>query len=90
MKFSNLLEELLTELSGDEIYQKYYNKIPHGDFLLIVNADPQTKIDDGVKILRMGRFSKLLISMYQTGGLKLEDLDKAKEYLEYVYKQYSR
>ena len=86
MKFSNLLEELLTELSGDEIYQKYYNKIPHGDFLLIVNADPQTKIDDGVKIVRMGRFSKLLIAMYQTGGLKLEDLDKAKEYLEYVYK----
>lgn len=86
MKFSRIVEELLTELSGSEIYQKYYSKIPYEEFLSIVSADPQTKIDDGTVIARMGKFSKLLISMYQKGGLKTEDLDKAKEYLEYVYK----
>lgn len=86
MKFSRIVEELLTELSGSEIYQKYYSKIPYEDFLLIVSADPQTRIDNETVITKMGKFSKLLISMFQKGGLKIEDLDKAKEYLGYIYK----
>lgn len=84
MKFEILLEDLLNELSGEEIYQKYYNKIPYGEFISIVSSDPQTVVQDD-KLQRMGKYSKLLLSMYQKGGLKMEDLEKAKEYLGYVY-----
>jgi len=84
MKFNILLEDLLNELSGEEIYQKYYSKIPFEDFINIVSSDPQTLVDNG-KIQRMGKYAKLLISLFQKGGLQIEDLDKAKEYLEYVY-----
>lgn len=85
MKFKVLLEDLLTELSGEEIYKKYYSKIPYDIYSLIVGADPQTKILDN-QIQKAGKFSKFLLDMYQKGNLKLEDLDKAKEYLQYVYK----
>jgi len=84
MKFEYLLEELLNELSGKEIYQKYYSKIPFDDFLTIVTADPQT-IYQGGEIKRMGKYSKLLVALYQKGGIRLDDADKAKEYLGYVY-----
>lgn len=84
MKFEFLLEDLLNELSGEEIYQKYYSKIPYEQFLDIVSSDPQSLVDNG-RIQRMGKYAKLLISLFQKGGLQLEDLDKAKEYLEYVY-----
>jgi len=85
MKFEFLLEDLLTELSGEEIYKKYYSKIPYDTFISIVQSDPQSKVKNNT-IERIGKYGKLLISMYQKGGLKLEDLDKAKEYLDYVYK----
>ena len=85
MNFRYLLEDLLTELSGQEIYQKYYSKIPYGEFLQIVAADPKSLVVND-KIERMGKFAKLLISLYQKGGLQLEDLNKAEEYLGYVYK----
>lgn len=84
MKFDLLLEELLNELSGEEIYKKYYSKIPYETFLEIVSADPQTIVQDD-KIQRMGKYSKLLISLFQKGGLEIEDLEKSKEYLGYVY-----
>ena len=85
MKFEFLLEDLLTELSGEEIYKKYYSKIPYDTFISIVQSDPQSKVKNNT-IERIGKYGKLLISMYQKGGLKLEDLDKAKEYMDYVYK----
>jgi len=84
MKFGILLEDLLNELSGDEIYQKYYSKIPYEQFIEIVSADPQSSVEGG-KIQRMGKYAKLLITLFQKGTLQFEDLDKAKEYLEYVY-----
>jgi hypothetical protein len=84
MNFKLILEDLLNELSGEEIYQKYYSKIPYDDFISIVLSDPQSVVEDG-KIQKMGKYVKLLISLFQKGGLQLEDTDKAKEYLEYVY-----
>lgn len=84
MKFDILLEDLLNELSGEEIYQKYYSKIPYNEFLEIVSSDPQSVVSND-KIQKMGKYSKLLILLFQKGGLQLEDLDKAKEYLGYVY-----
>lgn len=84
MNFRILLEDLLNELSGEEIYQKYYNKIPFDEFIDVISSDPQTIVDGG-KIQRMGKYAKLLIALYQKGGLQIEDLDKAKEYLGYVY-----
>lgn len=85
MKFGLIIEDLLTELSGMEIYDKYYSKIPFDDFKLIVNSDPQTNISSDGIVTRLGKYSKLLLSMFQKGGLKLEDLEKAEEYLGYVY-----
>lgn len=86
MNFTLLLEELLTELSGEEIYKKYYSKIPYDDFINLISADPQTVVDgDSGKIQKMGKYSKLLVGLYQKGGLQIEDLEKAKEYLGYVY-----
>ena len=85
MNFEILIEELLNELSGTEIYQKYYNKIPYDIFLNIVKSDPKSVVDNDGNLVTLGKYVKLLIALYQKGGLQLEDLDKAKEYLEYVY-----
>ena len=85
MNFNFLLEELLLELSGKEIYQKYYSKIPYDKFMDIVVADPKTNIDGTGELLSLGKYAKMLLSFYQKGTLRDEDLEKAEEYLECVY-----
>jgi hypothetical protein len=80
-----LLEELLLELSGQEIHQKYYSKIPYETFVNIVVSDPRSNVDGVGNLLNLGKYSKLLLSLYQKGTLQIEDLVKAKEYLGYVY-----
>ena len=80
-----LLEELLLELSGQEIHQKYYSKIPYETFINIVISDPRSNVDGVGNLLNLGKYSKLLLSLYQKGTLQIEDLVKAKEYLSYVY-----
>lgn len=85
MKFELIIEDLLNELSGTEIYNKYYSKIPYDEFKSIVDSDPQTTVGGDGIIARLGKYAKLLLNMYQKGGLRLEDLEKAKEYLGYVY-----
>jgi hypothetical protein len=80
-----LLEELLLELSGQEIYQKYYSKIPYETFLEIVMADPKSNMDGDGSLRSLGKYAKLLLGFYQKGTLRIEDLVKAKEYLGYVY-----
>ncbi len=85
MKFELIIEDLLNELSGTEIYNKYYSKIPYDEFKSIVDSDPQTSMGEDGIIARLGKYAKLLLNMYQKGGLRLEDLEKAKEYLGYVY-----
>jgi len=84
MKFQLLLEDLIMELSGDEIHKKYYSKIPYDVFVSIVEADPKSIVTAGT-IQKIGKWCKLLINLYQKGTLQLEDLYKATEYLEYVY-----
>lgn len=85
MNFNFLLEELLLELSGKEIYQKYYSKIPYDVFLDIVVADPKTNLDGTGDLLSLGKYAKMLLSFYQKGTLRDEDLEKAEEYLQCVY-----
>ena len=73
------------EATPDEIYNSYYNDLPRDEFNQIVIADPMSITNDtGIK--RIGKYTKLLINLYRKKGLKLEDLPRAKEYLEYVYK----
>ena len=76
-----LMEELLLELSGQEIHQKYYSKIPYETFINIVISDPRSNVDGVGNLLNLGKYSKLLLSLYQKGTLQIEDLVKAKEYL---------
>jgi hypothetical protein len=91
MKFTLLLEELLNEASPIEIYNKYYSDIKPAAFLNIVSADPQTELNPGrgvdvqTRVKRLGKWSKLLLSLYKKGGLKFEDLDRAKDYLSIIY-----
>lgn len=85
MNFNLLLEELLLELSGQEIHQKYYSKIPYETFLDIVMSDPKTNMDGTGNLQSLGKYAKLLLAFYQKGTLQIEDLVKAKEYLGYVY-----
>lgn len=84
MKFGHIVEELLNELGGDEIHQKYYPEIPPNTFWAIASADPQTIRTNSVK--KIGRYTKILLSMYKDGHLKLEDLPRATEYLTLAYK----
>ena len=79
-EFVNHLVEQKT-LSPDEIYQKYYSKIKREIFDKIIEADPKT-----IKWVKVGRYAKLLLNMFRNNKLLLEDLSKAKYYLELVYK----
>lgn len=86
MKFGLIFESLLLEMSGDDIFSKYYaNSMSRNVFNNIVTSDPRTKVNNK-EIVKVGKYSKLLLSMYLNGNLKLEDLPNAKEYLGYVYK----
>jgi hypothetical protein len=85
MKFTDLIESLLLEATPDEIYNSYYKDIPREEFNQIVMSDPQSKSNEN-GIQRIGKFAKLLINLYRKKTLKLEDLPRAKEYLDYVYK----
>jgi hypothetical protein len=87
MKLTILAEELLLELSPDEIQKKYYKNIPRSVFYGIALSDPQTIIDEESKhIIRIGKYTKLLLNLFQKGKLKQEDISKVKEYLTYAYK----
>lgn len=85
MKLQNIFEDILNEATPEQIYKKYYSNIDYKIFLDIIEADPKTKIS-GNHILRIGPYSKILINIYNTGNLNMEDLPKATDYLEVVYK----
>jgi hypothetical protein len=92
MKFDLLLEELLNEATPEEIYTTYYSKVPPATFIKIISADPQSVVNPGVdtkienRVKKIGKFSKLLLSLFMKNSLKLEDLDRGTEYLGYLYK----
>lgn len=86
MKFNDILEEILLEaITPQEIHGKYYKDIPYEEFIKLCKADPQT-VERNNEIVKIGKYAKLLIQMYRSKKLMLEDLPRAKEYLEYVYK----
>lgn len=84
MKFKEVIYSLLTE-NQEGIYKKYFSDVERRTFIRIADADPKTKIIDG-KIIKLGSYYPFLINMYRNGNLKLEDLPKATEYFELVYK----
>jgi hypothetical protein len=86
VKFHLIFEELLLELSGDEIYEKYYKDIDYDIFRQISIADPKTK-DEGGKIKILGKYAKLLLDLYKRKNLNLEDLPNATEYLTHIYER---
>ena len=85
MKLQNIFEDILNEATPEQIYKKYYSNIDYKIFLDIIEADPKTKIS-GNYILRIGPYSKILINIYNNGNLNMEDLPKATDYLEIIYK----
>lgn len=84
MKFKFLLEDLLNEATPEEIYKKYYSDIDANAFVKLISYDPQTVIDNR-KIMRIGKYAKMIINMYRLKNLKWEDMDLVKDYLTLVY-----
>lgn len=78
-----ILESILNEATTKEIYDKYYKDIDYNIFLKIISADPRTNLQKN----KMGSFSKLLLKIYKQNNLRLEDLPKATEYLDVIYKR---
>lgn len=76
---------MLLEATPQEIYNSYYKDIPFDVFTQIVSSDPNTT-KSGEELKKIGKYSKLLLTMFKKGNLKIEDLPKAAEYLTYVYK----
>lgn len=74
-------ELYLAEGKLDDIYQKYYSKIPFDTFTEIIAADPTTPVRSN-EVQKPGRFSKWLLDIFMKGNLKLEDLYKATQYLD--------
>ncbi|GEM_PF-1414458 len=85
LTFENFLKKeaeiYLAEGKLQDIYQKYYSKIPFEDFTTIISADPTTPVRDN-EVQKPGKFSKWLLDIYMKGNLRLEDLYRATEYLD--------
>jgi hypothetical protein len=84
VKFKEIIYNLLTE-DQEGVYKKHFSDVERRTFIRIASADPKTNIVDD-KIIRLGSYYPFLINMYRNGNLKFEDLPKATEYLELVYK----
>lgn len=69
----------------NDIYTKYYSKIPEDIFRQIISADPTYRVEKSEK---MGKYGKWLLSLYMNRQLKIEDLYKATTYLKYFIKYY--
>ena len=76
---SQMMDLLIEAATIQDIYQKYYAQIPQDIFQKIISYDPTYNPD---KPNKMGKFGKWLLSIYQKGNLKIEDLYKAQQYLQ--------
>lgn len=85
MRILNIVESILLEATPDEIYNAYYKDIPYDVFTQIAMSDPGTLKSDN-QLKKIGKYTKLLLTMFKRNNLKTEDLPKATEYLTYVYK----
>jgi hypothetical protein len=88
MNFSELLYDMLVESveDVDAIYKKYYEKhIQYNRFSLIAKVDRFTKVEPDGKISKLGKYARFLLTLYAKGGLPIEDLSLAKEYIDIIY-----
>ena len=74
-QFINLFEAATL----NDIYTKYYSKIPQDIFNQIISADPTYNSN---KPDKMGKYGKWLLQLYINRRLKIEDLYKATNYLK--------
>lgn len=81
-------EVFLLEASASEIYKKHYSKkVKEDDFNEIVKADPTSIVDVRTsEIKKVGGYSKWLLELYMKRRFRIEDVYKAKEYLELYVK----
>ena len=84
MKFKHLIESLLNEATPDEIYKRYYEDIDPNTFVKLISYDPQTVFENR-KIVRIGKYAKMIINMFRLKNLKWEDMDLIKDYLTLIY-----
>jgi hypothetical protein len=78
----DLLEESVQDVEA--IRQKYYSEIGNR-FHTIAVADKFTKLDNDGNIVKLGKYARLLLNLYQMGGLLIEDLPLAKDYINILY-----
>jgi hypothetical protein len=83
MSLDLLYRMLLNEANLNDIYQKYYKDINYDMFLKIIAADPKTNIQKN----KVGPYSKVLLNIFRKNNLRLEDLPKATEYLDVIYRR---
>jgi hypothetical protein len=80
MKYLIPFHDFLNESKVEDIYTKYYADIESETFTQIISADPTSIVKNG-EVVKMGSYSKWLLQLYKAKNLKLEDLDKATDYL---------
>jgi hypothetical protein len=76
---------ILEAMSLDDIYAKYYSKIPKEDFFTLVKTDPTY---DESKPQKMGIYTKWIIAQYKRGNFIAEDAYKLKDAL-YVFHKFN-
>jgi len=89
MNFFETIYSLLIESVEDvnAIYDKYYaSKLERNRFNAIAKADDATKVNKEGEIEKLGKYARLLMTLYINDGLKMEDLSLAQEYIHLIYK----
>lgn len=86
VKLTNIFDSLLLEATPEQIYNSYYKDIDRKIFDKIVLSDPKTRRAEDNTIVKIGKFAKLLLSLYKKNKLKIEDLPRYTEYLDLIYK----
>ena len=79
LKLYNIFNE--ARQNPEEIIQKYYNNIDVNILNKLIKADPTSIIVDD-KIKKIGNYVKFLVKIWRNKGLLLEDLPRAKNYLQ--------